>query len=128
VEEIQVLIRAWENYVHPRAKSFWQTSDVLYQILAQIARGVEKTADPVLGDDRCVIWQGMLHSEDKRPVIRMTKPGETVESQTYVNRVLVFLFADDDSFNELQEKPKKPFAMACGDSKCVNLTHIALDD
>lgn len=50
--------------------------------------------DPVLGDDKqCVVWYGDLSEEDNLPVIRMVKPGESQESQTYVNRTLVFLYA-----------------------------------
>ncbi|CDJ61289.1 hypothetical protein, conserved [Eimeria maxima] len=95
----------------------------------KIARGVHRGYDPVLGDDKqCVVWYGDLSEDDNLPVIRMVKPGETQESQTYVNRTLVFLYADEESFNELQEKPKKAFTMACANPLCVNLTHIALDD
>lgn len=128
-EETLTLCRAWENYVHPRAKEFWQSSDELLDILKKIAAGVHRNYDPILGDDRqCVIWHGDLSEEDRLPVVRMVKPGESQESQTYVNRTLVFLYADEESFNELHEKPKKAFTMACGNPLCVNLTHIALDD
>ena len=60
----------------------------------KIARGVHRGYDPVLGDDKqCVVWYGDLSEDDNLPVIRMVKPGETQESQTYVNRTLVFLYA-----------------------------------
>lgn len=60
----------------------------------KIATGVHRDYDPVLGDDRqCVIWYGDLSEDDHLPVIRMVKPGESQESQTYVNRTLVFLYA-----------------------------------
>ena len=36
-------------------------------------------------------------------------PGESVESVTFVNRVLPFIFADDESFEELMQLPKEPF-------------------
>lgn len=126
---MEALCRAWEHYVHPRAREFWQTSEARIEILQKIARGVHRGYDPVLGDDKqCVVWYGDLSEDDNLPVIRMVKPGETQESQTYVNRTLVFLYADEESFNELQEKPKKAFTMACANPLCVNLTHIALDD
>ncbi|CDJ49115.1 cyclin, putative [Eimeria brunetti] len=128
-EEMEALCRAWEHYVHPRAREFWQTSEARMEILQKIARGVHRGYDPVLGDDKqCVVWYGDLSEDDQLPVIRMVKPGETQESQTYVNRTLVFLYADEESFNELQEKPKRAFTMACANPLCVNLTHIALDD
>lgn len=45
-----------------------------------------------------------------------------------VSGVFLGVSADEESFNELQEKPKKAFTMACGNPMCVNLTHIALDE
>lgn len=67
---------------------------VSYFFPEKIASGVHRDYDPVLGDDKqCVIWYGDLSEDDHLPVIRMVKPGETQESQTYVNRTLVFLYA-----------------------------------
>ena len=54
------------------------------------------------------------------------KPGESQESITYVNRVLAFIFATDESFEQLMRLPKEPFRMSCGDQLCVNLAHISL--
>lgn len=57
----------------------------------------------------------------------MVKPGESSESSTYVNRLLVFIFATPESFEQSLRLPKQPFKMACGDQLCVNLHHILLD-
>ena len=56
----------------------------------------------------------------------MIKPGEHEESVTYVNRVLAFIFATDDSFEALMRLPKEPFKMSCDDQLCVLLAHISL--
>ena len=45
---------------------------------------------------------------------------------TYVNRVLAFIFATDESFDQLMRLPKEPFKMSCSDQLCVNLAHISL--
>ena len=58
--------------------------------------------------------------------LRMVKPGESAESVTYVNRVLAFIFATDDSFEELQKLPKEPFKMSCNNQLCVALAHVSL--
>ena len=42
----------------------------------------------------------------------ITPPGESLESVTFVNRVLPFIFADDESFEELMQLPKEPFGMS----------------
>lgn len=128
-DEILTLCRAWENYIHPRAKDFWKSSEQVYEILSKIASNIERKDDPITsGDEQCVRWHGELAAEDGAPVIRILKPGETDECQTYVNRILVFLYADDESFLELQKKPPVAFKTACEDPLCINLTHISLDD
>ena len=96
-------------------------------MLEQIAKGIHREDDPVLGDDtKCVPWYGDVTKDDKQAAIRMVKPGESTESITYVNRVLAFIFATDESFEQLMRLPKEPFKMCCGDQLCVNLAHISL--
>uniref|UniRef100_A0A0G4I413 Uncharacterized protein n=1 Tax=Chromera velia CCMP2878 TaxID=1169474 RepID=A0A0G4I413_9ALVE len=127
-DEIHALVRSWDNYVHPRAKEFWTSSDMLYEILSQVLRGVHRADDPILGSEEgCVLWHGEVDST-MGPVIRMMRPNENVESSTGLTRVLAFLFADDESFGELQQRTRRPFQMACQNSRCINLTHISLDD
>merc|ERR1711920_47543 len=74
----------------------------------------------------CVVWYGDVTKDDQQAAIKMTKPGETSESVTYVNRVLAFIFATDESFEQLIKLPKDPFKMACGCQLCVHLGHVSL--
>ncbi|EAA22860.1 hypothetical protein [Plasmodium yoelii yoelii] len=151
--EVLLLCRAWENYVHPRAKEYWKDSQQLQNILCKIANGITKNDDPILGDDyACVFWFGDKNKNDNCPIISVKKGNDNIETITYVNRVLIFLYAGlaqtkkinicmhtsilhhmcvcayEASFQELQKKPKKAFTMACGNINCINLTHISLDD
>ncbi|KAJ1606489.1 hypothetical protein OJ253_2736 [Cryptosporidium canis] len=128
-DEILTVCRSWENYIHPRAKDFWKSSEQVYEILSNIARNVDRADDPITsGEEQCVRWHGELEADDGAPVIRILKPGETDECQTYVNRILAFLYADDESFLELQKKPPVAFEMVCEDPICINLTHISLGE
>lgn len=126
-EEVRAIVRQWEQYAHPRARDFFSTPEMLAQVLEQLARGTDKHDDPIMGpDDKCVPWYGEITREDNQAVIRMVKPNETAESVTYVSRVLAFLFAADESFEQLMELPKEPFRMSCGNQLCVHLGHISL--
>jgi len=103
--EIHTVCTAWEEYVHPRAKQFWSTSESLHQLLAAIARGIDKMDDPIFGDEEtCVIWHGE-YGADGLPALRMKKPGDAAGSHDTLNsvhRALVFLYADETSFEELK--------------------------
>mmetsp|Transcript_149049 Transcript_149049/g.415403 ORF Transcript_149049/g.415403 Transcript_149049/m.415403 type:complete len:182 (+) Transcript_149049:87-632(+) len=126
-EEIAAVIKEWEQYAHPRAREFFTNPEMLTEVLTQLAKGIDKNDDPVLGsDDKCVYWYGDVTKDDLQAAIRMVKPGESAESVTYVNRVLAFIFATDDSFEQLMKLPKEPFKMSCGDQLCVHLAHISL--
>lgn len=46
---------------------------------------------------------------------------------TFVNRLLAYVFATDDSFEALMKLPKAPFIMACGDQLCINVKHISAE-
>lgn len=128
-EAIDDLVSSWEPYVHPRAREFFPSQEMLLQVLKQIGRGLNKTEDPILGGDAsCYHWYGeVTKDEPQQACIRMVKPGEASESTTFVNRVLVFIFATDESFEQLMRLPKEPFRMTCGDQLCVSLSHISLD-
>ncbi|SIO73413.1 conserved Plasmodium protein, unknown function [Babesia microti strain RI] len=128
-EELQILIKAWETYVHSRALQCWKSPDDIYKILELIARGCGNKSDPILGgDNNCVIWRGELSKDGDDPIITFKTSGSTTFSHSYVNRVLVFLYADEESFQLLQTKPKEAFKMQCGNKLCINLTHISMDD
>lgn len=126
-EEVRRVIRQWEQYAHPRAREFFTSPEMLEEVLTHLARGIDKNDDPVLGtEEKCVYWYGDVTKDDLQAAIRMLKPGESAESVTYVNRVLAFIFATDDSFEQLMKLPKEPFKMSCGDQLCVHLAHISL--
>eukprot|EP00929_Paragymnodinium_shiwhaense_P036877 TRINITY_DN19718_c0_g1_i1.p1 TRINITY_DN19718_c0_g1~~TRINITY_DN19718_c0_g1_i1.p1 ORF type:complete len:187 (+),score=42.75 TRINITY_DN19718_c0_g1_i1:105-665(+) len=125
--ETEALVREWLQYAHPRAREFFVTEEALKMVLEKIIKGVEREDDPVLSSDaKCVFWFGDVTKEDMQAAIRMIKPGEAVESITYVNRILAFIFATDESFEELMQLPKAPFKMSCGDQLCVHLAHISV--
>ncbi|CAE7395368.1 unnamed protein product [Symbiodinium natans] len=126
-EEVKETVTRWEQYVHPRAKEFFSDAKQLEEVLSQLAKGTDKNTDPVLGTDKeCVYWYGDVTKDELQAAIRMVKPGESSESITYVNRVLAFLFATDESFEKLMQLPKEPFRMSCGDQLCVHLAHISV--
>lgn len=126
-EEVTALIKRWEQYAHPRSREFFNSNDMLAGILGELAKGIDKNCDPVLGDDKqCVFWYGDVTKDDQQAAIRMQKPGDTTESVTYVNRVLAFIFATDESFEALMRLPKEPFKMSCGNQLCCHLAHISL--
>ncbi|ORM41800.1 DNA replication licensing factor MCM6 [Babesia sp. Xinjiang] len=95
-EEVAYLVKAWDTYVHERAKALWKTPAKRYSILAGIAKDCARSDDPVLGNDvSCVRWHGA--TDNGNPVITVSRPGEAKGSTTYVSRMLVFLFAGMDS-------------------------------
>jgi hypothetical protein len=63
----------------------------------------------------------------EQAALRLVKPSETSESVTFVNRLLAFIFATDESFDKLMQLPKEPFKMICGDQLCTNLRHISAE-
>eukprot|EP01066_Platyproteum_vivax_P000768 Platyproteum_vivax@DN10850_c0_g1_i1.p1 len=125
--EVLFLVRAWNIRVHPRAKSLWHSQEMLNNLLAEVIKCISKRDDPVLGADDCVDWMGEMMGDDQLPAIQIVKPGDMEEKLTYVTRILAFLFADDESFLVLQQKPKKGFETICGNKRCINIHHIAVD-
>eukprot|EP00930_Biecheleria_cincta_P098687 TRINITY_DN90339_c0_g1_i1.p2 TRINITY_DN90339_c0_g1~~TRINITY_DN90339_c0_g1_i1.p2 ORF type:complete len:189 (+),score=40.62 TRINITY_DN90339_c0_g1_i1:86-652(+) len=126
-KEVDALIAEWVQYTHPRAKDFFSDQEDMESVLREVAEGIDRCFDPILGsDDQCVYWYGNVTKDDLQAAIRMVKPGDNSESVTYVNRVLAFIFATDESFERLMKLPKEPFRMSCGDQLCVHLAHISL--
>jgi len=126
-KEVRELVQRWEEYAHPRAREFFTSTDMLKEVLTELASSINQTDDPILGpEEKCVYWYGDVTKDDQQAAIRMVKPGETAESVTYASRVLAFIFATDESFEQLRRLPKEPFKMSCDDQLCVNLAHISL--
>mmetsp|Transcript_47584 Transcript_47584/g.103710 ORF Transcript_47584/g.103710 Transcript_47584/m.103710 type:complete len:226 (-) Transcript_47584:173-850(-) len=127
-DEVASAVSRWIRHAHPRANDFFTSQQQLHDVLTQLAKGIDREDDPILGgDEKCVYWYGDVTKEDLQAAIRMVKPGENAESVTYVNRVLAFIFATDESFDRLMKLPKEPFKMSCGDQLCVNLSHISVE-
>eukprot|EP00913_Durusdinium_trenchii_P015000 g14070.t1 len=107
-EEVTMAVKQWARHAHPRANDFFASPEQLHEVLTQLAQGIDREDDPILGpDDKCVYWYGDVTKEDLQAAIRMVKPGESAESVTFVNRVLAFIFATDESFNKLMKLPKE---------------------
>mmetsp|Transcript_71699 Transcript_71699/g.181136 ORF Transcript_71699/g.181136 Transcript_71699/m.181136 type:complete len:80 (-) Transcript_71699:93-332(-) len=51
------------------------------------------------------------------------EPGSSEEDIAYVNRLLTFIFAADDCFDQLMQLPNQPFVMSCGNQLCISLSH-----
>jgi len=132
-EQVEELVQEWLQYVHPRASDFFQTRQVLTDVLEQIASNVDRRCDPVRGDDEesdeCCCWYGQVSQagRNRHPAVLMTKPGEQQASVTYVTRLLVFIFSSDETFRELMRLPKAPFKTTCGNPCCVQLSHVAFE-
>ncbi|CDR93870.1 hypothetical protein, conserved [Babesia bigemina] len=124
-EEVAYLVKSWDTYVHERAKAMYKTPAKRYSILASIAKGCGRADDPILGNDvACVRWYG--DTEDGNPVISYSSTGDAKGKITYVTRMMVFLFADQQSYEIIDKAGCRSFKMACGNRWCINLTHISL--
>mmetsp|Transcript_99140 Transcript_99140/g.256298 ORF Transcript_99140/g.256298 Transcript_99140/m.256298 type:complete len:189 (-) Transcript_99140:205-771(-) len=128
-DEVQQIVKRWMDFVHTRARDYFVSDAKLEEVLSEVAKGIDRNADPVLGSaDHCVFWYSEVTGDDFQPAIKLIKPGETEESTTYVNRILAFIFATDESFEQLMKLPPDSFKMSCGDQLCVHLAHVALLD
>jgi len=126
-QENQALINEWSQQVHPRARDYFQSEEEMMDVLMQLAIGIDRDSDPVLGpEDKCVCWCGDLTKDVQQAVVSVMRPGESSRTRTYVTRLLAFVFASDDSFEQLKEFLKYPSKMPCCDQLCVHLAHISL--
>jgi len=128
-EEVKAAVQEWDLYVHQRARDFFGSQDVVEKVLEKIARYTTKDSNPVYGSaERCVLWHGQYTEEaaGQKPhaVLEVYKPADGGESNSHVSRVMAFLFASDESFEQLMKLPKDPFSMCCNNQLCVNLAHI----
>mmetsp|Transcript_3742 Transcript_3742/g.9547 ORF Transcript_3742/g.9547 Transcript_3742/m.9547 type:complete len:185 (-) Transcript_3742:123-677(-) len=125
-EEASALVTKWLQYAHPRAYEIF-AADSLENVLKEMALAIDREDDPVLGDgSKCVFWYGEVTAKDNQAALRIMKPGESEESVTFVNRLLAYIFATDESFEHLMQLPKEAFRMRCGDQLCICLGHISL--
>eukprot|EP00929_Paragymnodinium_shiwhaense_P008964 TRINITY_DN112971_c0_g1_i1.p1 TRINITY_DN112971_c0_g1~~TRINITY_DN112971_c0_g1_i1.p1 ORF type:complete len:174 (-),score=16.29 TRINITY_DN112971_c0_g1_i1:201-722(-) len=126
-EQIADKIARWEPYIHSRSRQFFADASGLQTILQELARNTAVDQDLVLDDEGfCVHWYGDV-VEDGVPALTLAKPNESTPSPCYVNRLVAFIFADDESFHQLLQLPKEPFLMSCGDQLCCHIKHIRRD-
>jgi len=123
--EIRECVKQWQEFVHPRAHQVFSTPELLQDVLVQLARFTDKNHDPLLGNgSMCAVWHGEITGETEHAAIK-TKGNKGAETVTFANRVMAFIFAADDSFEELMKLPKKGFDMSCDNNLCINLVHIS---
>jgi hypothetical protein len=123
--EVDALVEHWRHWIHPRADDFYK----LDEVLKNIAKNVSKGQDPVTsGADNCIFWYGDTSEENGNHEgimeIDRQSAGGTQRQVVYTNRMLVYLFATEDSFRVLMKLPKAPFRMACDHPLCINLGHV----
>ena len=122
-EEVKQSVDTWAQHLHSRAHFFFEDDEEkLWAVLESLARATDRRSDPVL-NHQCSLWHGDV-KDSRHAAIKVTKPGTEEVSVTYVNRVLIFLFASDDSFERWLQLPKQPFKMRCGDQLCASLCCI----
>ncbi|EPR58793.1 hypothetical protein TGGT1_315710 [Toxoplasma gondii GT1] len=125
--QVQLLAKRWIGHVQQRAAKIWSREQVM-QMFETIARSVNFTEDPILGDPSpsapCVQWHGDISQQQGLPVLLIQKPNNPSPTSTYVCRVLAFLFADDASLKLLKQVGNKQCEMNCGNTHCVRLSHL----
>eukprot|EP00918_Siedleckia_nematoides_P038782 GHVU01084376.1.p2 GENE.GHVU01084376.1~~GHVU01084376.1.p2 ORF type:complete len:164 (+),score=23.34 GHVU01084376.1:409-900(+) len=93
-EEVGLTVSHWYPFVHPRCNHMWTVEEVT-DYLGQIAGNVRRDDDPITGDaDGCVLWEGAVTGEREIPVMKIRKPNEAIPTNVFVNRVMVYLFAE----------------------------------
>ena len=121
--EVKNIVAEWEEFVHERV-SRSMPSDMVRDLLTQIAEGTPADGpDPVLGEE-CCAWYGQMFQG--APVISLKKPSDEEAQPTFVNRILAFFYASDAKFAALQELPKEPFPVGFVRNVDVCPEHILL--
>eukprot|EP00435_Cladocopium_sp_Y103_P051948 s1571_g16.t1 len=106
-EEVSTSVQIWHSYVHPRVRKIFSFQEV-DAILFQLARNVNKDEDPITGgSEDCVLWHGDITVNDKMEVQAALCIVHKDRTKTvgFTNRLLSFIFADDDSYAILQNLP-----------------------
>eukprot|EP00933_Yihiella_yeosuensis_P024679 TRINITY_DN19130_c0_g1_i3.p1 TRINITY_DN19130_c0_g1~~TRINITY_DN19130_c0_g1_i3.p1 ORF type:complete len:179 (+),score=22.20 TRINITY_DN19130_c0_g1_i3:99-635(+) len=125
-DQIRALVRQWMQHTSHRAREYF--AGRLENLLIELVRSLDRNADPVLGNTHeCVMWYGDF--TDGQAVIWIVKPDgmNGSKSPVFVNRLLAFIFANDECFEEIQQLPKEALKMKCSHQLCVNYAHISLE-
>ncbi|CAJ1352712.1 unnamed protein product [Effrenium voratum] len=97
----------WHCFVHQRARNIF-SQEQLDTLLAQLARNVSKAEDPIAsGSQECVLWHGDITINEKRELQAAICIAHKDKTKTvgFANRLLTFIFADDDSYDVLKKLP-----------------------
>lgn len=120
------IAQRWAAQAHPRVNDFFPWEVEFVAVLESIAANLDRSHDPILGSERCSIWQGGVVEADGQPAMEVHKPGMEEATLVYVNRLLAFIFATDSSFAKLALLPKiTSFHSTCGNKLCVSVAHIS---
>ena len=124
-QEVQEKIKSWMVFVHPRARSYFESVEKCEEVLGQLARLTDRNDDLILGDeDSCVHWYGPV-CDNGHAILSLLKPGHIEPCHAYLTRILSFMFATDELYEKLMPLPKVPFRMSCGKPLCVFLGHVS---
>ena len=77
--------------------------------------------------DDCVCWYGAVSDGTPQQAVLELDDANQSKKPTFVNRLIAYVFATDESFDALMKLPKAPFVMACGDQLCVSVKHISAE-
>eukprot|EP00930_Biecheleria_cincta_P049979 TRINITY_DN35169_c0_g1_i1.p1 TRINITY_DN35169_c0_g1~~TRINITY_DN35169_c0_g1_i1.p1 ORF type:complete len:167 (+),score=27.27 TRINITY_DN35169_c0_g1_i1:81-581(+) len=127
-EEVLADVNVWVKYLHPRYEDVLSAQQV-ESALIQIAQDVSRGQDPMFGSaDSCVLWHGDVTMSDRNELQAAICFDHLVgENLAFTNRLLVFLFANDECYEQIRELPKDAFSMKCGGNQlCINLQHVCL--
>ncbi|PFH33961.1 hypothetical protein BESB_071130 [Besnoitia besnoiti] len=144
---IETVDGARERLLH-----FWKDIDSQESALAALAHDIPRDADPLSpprreeesacetskkkkfqshGFDDCVLWLGLVNQHNRYAAVQLKLPETFDPWVTYVNRVMVYLFAEipgyqgpDDFHRLLNVALDEPFPMKCHNPLCVRLDHI----
>jgi len=130
--EVETIVESWTDVLNVRSKRM-DDSAVNY-ILETIARKTSRGTDCVIGEnDDDVYWYGDVN-QGRVPCLTFnespfrTKNYEDNKPVTMeVTRLLAFLFAHNQSYDELVSSiGNSTMELWCHKSRCVKLTHIVL--
>ena len=126
LEECELLLSEWSNKLHYRVAEAMEP-EVVKNILLQIAEFTGKNKpDPILQKSKCVKWYGSYFNKEQ-PIMYHQRNDSDVNNNPqpiFVNRMLAFLFSDEDTFNTLKKLDKNLFPMRCKRNSCINVWHI----
>mmetsp|Transcript_1639 Transcript_1639/g.2746 ORF Transcript_1639/g.2746 Transcript_1639/m.2746 type:complete len:136 (+) Transcript_1639:2-409(+) len=117
-----------------RALLYFSDLAALLDFFRRFAKHTDPYEDPILGSGNdCSYWYGDTEIGNRSSTLQATlnladhSSEEAQVQRTWVNRLLAFLFMDDESFMLLMALPKEPLVMSCGNQLCICVRHISCD-